>query len=215
MPRWLWALLLGLFAALWWAGRGGSAPPTAATSSIGGGAIVCPPAPAFSESDEPRQSEVAGRMAPFRLGDATVSPLAGFSLQARVLSRQDYSFGRESRYSPTDLALGWGPMAEPGIAQKLHISQGSRWYRYEWGSEGPPMAPDQIVSHSSNMHMVPADPGVARMLARIREGDTVRVNGWLVRIDGDDGGHWQSSLSRDDRGAGACELVFVCAIESR
>lgn len=161
------------------------------------------------------QSEIAGKMAAFRIGEATVSPLAGFSVQARVLSREDYSLGREADYSPTDLALGWGPMAEPGMAEKLHIRQGGRAYRYEWGNEGPPMAPGQIVRNSANMHMVPADRGVARALAGVHAGDAVRVSGWLIRIDRDDGWRWQSSLSRDDSGAGACELVLVCSIESR
>ena len=154
-------------------------------------------------------------MAPFRMGAATVSPLAGLSLQARVLSREDYSLGTEADYSPTDLALGWGPMAAPGIEQKLHISQGGRWYRYRWDDAGPPVAAEQIVRHSANMHMVPADRGVARALAGINAGDTVRIDGWLIRIDGDNGWHWQSSLSREDSGTGACELVLVCSIETR
>lgn len=214
MPRWLLILVLGLFATLIWVSISGSAP-SAATAMTGSGAVVCQPPPQFSDSNQPLQSEVAGKMPPFRLGAATVSPLAGFSLQARVLAREDYSFGKESDYSPTDLALGWGPMAEPGMAKRLQVSQGSRFYRYRWGSEGPPMAPDQIISHSANMHMVPADRIVARSLARINAGDVVRISGWLVRIDGDDGGHWQSSLSRDDSGAGACELIFVCSIQTR
>jgi hypothetical protein len=106
-------------------------------------------------------------------------------------------------------------MAQPGMAAKLHVSQGGRWYRYSWGREGPPIAPAQIVSNSANLHMVPANADVARALARIRPDDTVRINGWLIRIDGDDGSHWQSSLSRDDQGAGACELVLLCAIDAR
>jgi len=49
---------------------------------------------------------------------------------------------------------------------------------------------------------------------RIGAGDVVRIDGWLIRIDGDEGWHWQSSLSREDSGAGACELVLVCSIRS-
>jgi len=212
VPRWLWLLLLGLFLALWWAGRHGDAPMPALPMA-GSGVVACPLPPAFLDGGQPRQSAVGGMIGPFRLGSATVLPLAGFSLQARVLSRENYSMGRASDYSPTDLALGWGPMSEPGLAQKLHVSQGGRWYRYGWGGDGPPMAPDQIVRNSANMHMVPADVAVARSLERISAGDMVRVDGWLIRIDGDEGWHWQSSLSREDSGAGACELVLVCSIQ--
>jgi hypothetical protein len=147
------------------------------------------------------------------MGDASVSALAGFSLQARVLSREDYSLGRESAYSPTDLALGWGPMSEPGMAKKLHLHQGGRGYHYQWSGDGPPIPLNQIIRNSANMHMVPADTQVARALAGIDEGDTVRIDGWLIRIDADGGWRWQSSLSRDDSGDGACELVLVCSIE--
>jgi hypothetical protein len=214
MPRWLWILLLGLLLALWWVGRPSRLPITA-TSMAGDGAVLCPLPPALLDIDQPRQSDVGGRISPFRFGDATVSPLAGFSLQARVLSREDYSLGRESDYSPTDLALGWGPMSAPDMSSKLHVSQGGRWYRYGWSGDGPPMPLDQIIRNSANMHMVPADAGVARSLGRISAGDVVRVDGWLIRIDGDQGWHWQSSLSRDDSGGGACELVLVCSIQSR
>lgn len=214
MPRWLWVLLLGLLATLWWVGDRG-AKPLAATPSSAGSAVVCQLAPEFSSIDQPRQSDVAGKMPTFRLGTATVSPLAGFSLQARVLSREDYRLGKESDYSPTDLVLGWGPMSEPGMAGKLNVRQGGRWYRYQWGSGGPPIALEQIIRHSANMHIIPADQSVAQALGRVDAGDIVRVNGWLVRIDSDDGWHWQSSLSRDDSGAGACELLYVCSLEIR
>lgn len=214
MPRWLWALLFALFATLWLASHHGFAP-AAATLGGSGGFVACPLPPSLDDVNVPMQTSVHGKMPPFRLGQATISPLAGFSLQARVLRRENYSLDREARYSPTDLALGWGPMAKPGLAEKLDVSQGNRWYRYRWGSEGPPMAPELIARNSANMHMVPADRQVTSALARISEGDTVRIDGWLVRIDGDDGGHWQSSLSRDDHGPGACELIYLCSIQVR
>jgi hypothetical protein len=60
--------------------------------------------------------------------------------------------------------------------------------------------------------MIPADSAVADALAKIRQGDTVHLDGWLVQIDRDDGWHWRSSTSRDDSGDGACEVVYVCSI---
>lgn len=212
MPRWLWLALILVFAGLWWVGHSGNSPAIATRSS---GAVVCELPPAFTDPDQPLQSPVDDQMSPFRLGKSTVTPLAGFSLQATVLSRENYSFGRESDYSPTDLALGWGPMKDPAIAEKLQVSQGGRWYHYGWGADGPPIPLQEIITHSSNMHMVPADRAVADALGHVRPGETVRLAGWLVRIDGDDGWHWQSSLSRSDSGGGACELVYVCALDAR
>jgi hypothetical protein len=144
-----------------------------------------------------------------------VTPLAGFSLEARVLSRKDYGSGAEGEFSPTDLALGWGPMAAPGLAERLSVSQGGRWYRYSWGAEGPPLPAQAIARNSANMHMIPADAEVADAIDAVDAGDIVRFQGWLVRIDRDDGWRWRSSLSRTDTGGGACELVYVCALETR
>jgi hypothetical protein len=148
----------------------------------------------------------------FRVDGALVTPLAGFSVAARVLSREDYHFGRESAYSPTDLALGWGPMSAYGLGQQLSVTQGGRWYRYRWEGS-PPLPPEQIALNSANMHMVPASTAVARALGGVHADDALRLDGWLVRIEADDGWSWTSSLSRDDVGSGACEVVLVCALQ--
>ncbi len=150
-------------------------------------------------------------MAPVSLEIARLQPLAGFSVDARVLSRRDYRFGMESRLAPTDLALGWGAMAAPGMARRLSVSQSSRWYRYHWSGH-PPLPPREIARSSANMHMIPSDTATAAALHRVRAGDRVRIDGWLVQADGGDGWRWRSSLSRTDTGDGACELVYVCSI---
>lgn len=190
--------------------------PLPAEPIQGGAPVSCAMPPRVSESMAVLQSPVAGRMPPFRLGSATVTPLAGYSLEARVLSREDYTrFWHEGHYSPTDLALGWGPMSAPGLAQRLHVSQGGRWFSFRWGPEGPPMAPDQILTHSANVHFVPADDAVARTLSRVEAGDIVRADGWLIRVEEPGGWRWQSSLTRSDVGNGACELIYVCSLEVR
>jgi hypothetical protein len=210
MPRWGWLALAVVVFAAWLAWRG----PGTHGPEGGYADFACTLPPAFADAATPRQSDVDG-MAPFRLGRANVTPLAGLSLQARVLSREDYSGGDEAEFSPTDLALGWGPMAAEGMADRLDVSQGGRWYRYRWGADGPPLPPEQIVRNSANMHLIPADAAVAAALGRVRPGDIVRVEGWLVNIDRDDGWRWRSSLSRDDQGNGSCELVYVCSLRER
>jgi hypothetical protein len=210
MPRWLWTVLVVSMMALMFAGYRRAEPPVAV--AVGGGSVQCVLPERFIDQGMPRQSVNDGRMLAFRLDQAMVTPLAGFSLQARVLSREDYSLDVESKYSPTDLVLGWGAMADPNISDQLDISQSNRWYQYQWGNNGPPIAPNEIIRSSANMHMIPADRSVADALAKVRSGDTVRVDGWLVNIDDDDGWYWRSSTTREDTGEGACEVVYVCSI---
>ncbi|KAF1708812.1 hypothetical protein CSC70_11935 [Pseudoxanthomonas kalamensis DSM 18571] len=140
-----------------------------------------------------------------------LTPLAGFSIEARVLSRKDYRSGRESELSPTDLALGWGRMSEDAVLSQLQISQSGRWYHYRW-RDSPPLPPTEMVRNSANMHMIPADRSVARALNAVGKDSRVRIDGWLVEAQSGDGWRWRSSLSRDDSGNGACELVYVCAL---
>ncbi|WP_126453286.1 hypothetical protein [Sulfuriflexus mobilis] len=137
----------------------------------------------------------------------SVTPLANFALEARVLSRKQYSLGREADLSPVDLALGWGPMSDNHVLEKIDISQGNRFYY--WRVEQFPIPQDEIIRHSSNMHMIPANTHVAKQLAGVRKGNVVAITGQLVKVNAADGWHWQSSLSRTDTGSGACELVWV------
>ena len=160
----------------------------------------------------PGQSAPASA-APFVHEGFEVAPLADFALTARVLSRQTYRFDAGAAISPIDLALGWGAMSDSAVLDRLDIGQGARWYRYAWGRDGPPVAADEIRVSRANMHMIPADAGVAAALRRVRKGDVVRIDGQLVEVRRQDGWHWRSSLTREDSGAGACELVYVRSIQ--
>jgi len=202
-----WCVLAVIVAAIgWWMSRPGDGPAAAA-----GASVQCPPPPGVERGEPPLQSPVPDGFAAIRLEPATLQPLAGFSLEARVLSREDYSLGRESKLSPTDLALGWGRMREDAVLDRLDIDQSNRWYHYRWRG-APPIPVAEIVRSSANMHMIPSNPTIARALARLEEGDRVRIDGWLVQADAPDGWRWRSSLSREDSGGGACEVVYVCSI---
>jgi hypothetical protein len=59
------------------------------------------------------------------------------------------------------------------------------------------------------MHLIPANREIDERIRDAGEGDEVSFKGYLVRINGENGWSWQSSLRRDDTGAGACEIVLV------
>lgn len=204
-------LVLGALCAIGWWYSPLSPRVPAPPAPAAGAAIGCPMPPRVGPGDAPRQTDVPSSLAPFRLDDATLQPLAGFSIEARVLSREDYAIGREADLSPTDLALGWEGMGDDAVLSRLDIRQSSRWYSYRWQGE-PPLPPIEIARSSANMHMIPSDAAVARALSRVRRGDRVRIDGWLVQADAADGWRWRSSTTREDTGGGACELIYVCAI---
>ena len=140
-----------------------------------------------------------------------ITPLEDFSIDARVLSRQDYKLDREAQLSPIDLALGWGPMADPEVLSQIEVSQSNRWYH--WQTAKFPIPRRDIETHSANMHMIASDPAIADELSRVKAKDRIHLEGKLVEVRGDDGWHWRSSLTRDDTGAGACEVVWVTRLD--
>ena len=207
-----WLILMVLLAALgWWWSPASPRVPAVPALAAGAAHTDCPLPPRVVAGDGPRQSVLAGAMAPIRLQAATLSPLAGFSIDARVLSRRDYSLGREAELSPTDLALGWQRMADDRVLSRLEINQAGRWYHYRWQAD-PPIPPQEIARSSANMHLIPADAATAKALRAVRRDDRVRIDGWLVEAQAADGWRWRSSTSRDDSGQGGCEVIYVCAI---
>jgi hypothetical protein len=136
-----------------------------------------------------------------------MTPLATFQIEARVLSKKRYYFDRSAKLSPVDLALGWGPMSDSRVIKKIKITQHGRFYFWRVG-EFPPIPEDLIIQSSANMHIIPANKEIAKRLKKIRKGNVVNIKGYLVRVDGDNF-EWQSSLTRNDTGGGACEVIFA------
>jgi hypothetical protein len=119
---------------------------------------------------------------------------------------------------PMDLALAWGPVADPEVLRHMKFHLSGRYVSW-WHDGGGPFPGQRVIErHVANHHLVPASEEVARELRRIRVGDLVTLRGLLVDVEiRDRAGRiaFQSptSLTRDDVGSGACEQVWVEAVE--
>ena len=67
----------------------------------------------------------------------------------------------------------------------------------------------EIISHSANMHMIPADEATAKTLNDVRPGEVITLGGYLVEVTKPKGWIWRTSTTRTDTGSGACEVVWV------
>ena len=137
----------------------------------------------------------------------TLRALQSIGIQARVLAGERYSLDRESDLAPVDLVLGWGRMSDSAVLEKIKISQSQRFYF--WRVDEFPIPREEIEQSSANMHMIPASAAIAADLRRVRPGQVVELQGWLVEARSSDGWSWRSSLSRSDTCPGACELIYV------
>jgi hypothetical protein len=163
-------------------------------------------APGILAGDIPDQEDVGSGTVLHR-GHFSLAPRAKFAMTGRVLSREDYQLDDLAPIAPTDLALGWGRMSDTAVLDKIRISQSNRFYF--WYTDHFPIPRKEIEDSSANMHMIPANDNAARELRRVRPGDVVHFDGFLVDVRRDDGWQWNTSLTREDTGAGGCEIVLV------
>ncbi len=140
-------------------------------------------------------------------GEFNIKVLAEYKITARVLSRNNFSVGKESDLSPVDLALGWGPMSDQTVIDKIKFTQRNRWYN--WQTDAYPIPRQEIMTNSANVHIIPKDDSIEDRLDEIYKGSLIEMTGYLVEVNTKDGWHWKSSLSRDDTGGGSCELFWV------
>jgi hypothetical protein len=156
--------------------------------------------------DQPKQTNLVGTKE-WKLDDFSFRALAEYSIKARVLSRNNFSVGKESEISPFDLALSWGPMSDQSIIDKIDISQRNRWYR--WKADVLPIPAREISINSANVHIIPKDENVEEKFDKVYEGSLIEMKGYLVEITTANGWRWKSSLKRDDTAGGSCELFWV------
>jgi hypothetical protein len=159
-------------------------------------------------ASEPQQIAISDTPALIEHGEYHLKPLARFSIDARILHRKRYGYDRQAKLVPVDLAVGWGPMSDQAVLDRIEISQSMRFYWYEYQLP-PPIPKEQIISHSTNLHVIPATTAVASFCKSLRQGELVHLEGELVEATGPEISAWRSSLSRTDTGNGACELMLV------
>lgn len=149
----------------------------------------------------------------------TVTPLFGYELWGLVVSYHhsssfvDISHKQWNDYLNTkDLCVLWGRNVETGVYKRMTFRNRdfTCYYRY------PDRETYELFTENalSNNHILPADASVAEAVRRARTGDQVHFKGWLVSY-GLKGTPYArgSSTVRNDRGNGACEVVYVTEFE--
>ncbi len=156
---------------------------------------------------DPQQTDAEGAQVT-TLGHWRLKPRARYDITARILSREDYYFDLLADLIPEDLALGWGPMSDNRVLRAFEITQGARFYSWI-PKQDLPIPRQDVIEHSANTHVIPADSAVRRQLQRLRVGQVVHLTGFLVDAVRDDGAYISTSMTRSDTGAGSCEVVLV------
>jgi len=162
--------------------------------------------------DRPGQERIDAP--PFEHRGARLVPRARFQIEARVLGRERYYFDELADVSPVDLALGWGPMSDETVLDRLDISQGERFV-FAIPREPLPISRTLFQLTFSNFHVIPADSQIEHQLKNLRRGEIVHLQGLLVDVELASGARWKSSTVRNDFGAGACEILYATYLTTR
>jgi len=175
---------------------------------------ICPPPelrhpPGVGTDAEPAQADCPAHFL-CRVHGYDLSAVAQYEISARVLHTKHY-WADVNDLVPVDVALGWGPMSDQAVLDQLDITQGNRFFFYQWRGE-PPIPLNEIICHAANNHVIAASAEVAATVRHLRCGQFVQMRGQLVNVTRPDGFHWNTSLTRADNGNGACEVFYVEAI---
>jgi hypothetical protein len=170
---------------------------------------------------EPRQSALTGDP-PITLERkgyrVQLTPRAAYEITGYAAETSRKLLDRWDFVMPLDVALVWGPVADPAVLAHMSFHLSDRYVSYWYDARTPSAAVAQVRSHVANNHLIPAGEDVARDLDRVRVGDLVTLRGKLVDVEirdphGAVAARMRTSLSRDDVGSGACEIVWVEAAE--
>ena len=154
--------------------------------------------------------------------DVSITYRYSYSIDALVVSTKDYDGGSHLRdqLSPVDFGLAWGNVAATNTEIDYHWSQSGRWIHWEIDTAADLAKAggvSTVNSHCSNNHIIPATSTVESEVKKVRRGDHVKLEGYLVDVYAEKSNGtwfaWNSSTSRTDTGDGACEVFYVTKAE--
>jgi hypothetical protein len=149
----------------------------------------------------------------------TLEPVAKYTISGLVVSKKNYrvfSIYKTDSVFPYDLCLIWGSNVQSGVFRNraVRFAQDCRWCTVEWSGN--------VVfnlQELSNNHLLTNDRDITDTVKSLVAGDQVIIRGKLVNakavLVGKAGEYdaksveWLTSKIRDDKGAGACEIIYV------
>ena len=136
--------------------------------------IIAPDAPVQTAIDKTPLGQIHGY---------SIEAVALYDLTARVLGTKRYYAGPGSDLVPVDVAVAWGRMSDQAVLDRLKISQGNRFFFYQWKNTPTPASRGNRRP-AANMHVIPANASVSDLIRRLRSGEVVRMRGYLVNVTG-------------------------------
>lgn len=144
--------------------------------------------------------------------EVQLTPRVAYKMTGRLLLKNRYWSGDLAKAIPYDFVMGWNKMADTGFIRyaNVSLSQSNRTYRWEVPNMTNLRRSD-FVDNSANVHMVPSSTEIFDQLDSVKEGDMLYMEGMLVDVTTPKE-NIRTSLTRQDEGAGSCEIFYVTKI---
>ena len=174
----------------------------------------------YLDLPDPVQFETSGEIVK-QVGEyeVTYELKAAYTIMGLVVEKYYYFPNKiENKISRFDLGIAWGPLLGVDLSKYMSFkNDGNRFLQYKYSNELTQLLGGKkaVIDSLSNNHMIHADETVLKCLRNVKEGDYIKVEGFLVYATmrkANYVGHWDSSLSRTDHGDGACEVMYVTNI---
>ncbi|EKD52255.1 MAG: hypothetical protein ACD_62C00075G0011 [uncultured bacterium] len=142
-----------------------------------------------------------------------ISPQYDYELTGLMVSYNDLDeawfniYYDNDPYNIKDVCVIWGSNLLKDYYQKVEYKSGSWTCYYRFRSQDVPYFNHEELSNS---HLLPATTAISKTLKRARRGDQIHIEGYLINYSVDDReGQRKSSTTRQDKGQGACEVIYV------
>ena len=148
-----------------------------------------------------------------------VTPVLGYEIRGLVVSEHDsraFTDLSHERWKDNlnikDVCLVWGQNIATGVYRKMKFRNRdfTCYYSYPNSATGKLFTENAL----SNNHLLAGDDHTARKVGMVRRGDQIRVRGWLASYERPGTPFRRgTSTTREDRGNGACETIYVTELE--
>lgn len=116
----------------------------------------------------------------FTIGNFTISPIATFKMQARVLNVAKYKHDSLSAISPQELYLGWQNMSDTSTITNVKFVLADRSYGFRYYNN---IDINDICSHTAYAIIIPASDEIAKVMSKISINNIIKLSGYVVNFN--------------------------------
>jgi len=158
--------------------------------------------------EEPQQKKVKSKTIKFK--GFKLTALYSYKIKARIVHAKRYSWDNLSSIITHDFGVTWGNISKTNIFNQFSWNQKDRFLIYSIREDYlKKLGGEEYVSeHIANIHLIPKDWIIEAALNKVKAYDIVEIEGYLVDLRYSNRIIY-TSIKRDDKGPGACEVIFV------